>query len=287
MVVGKLPHRLLAHSQDSFLDLTRLLLLTLPSIELHLASSNQSSIPTSRRPLYSPSHTTHHVVAISIPPGDRLHHRGPRARPDRQTLRPDQETQLRLPGTYACPPTYAPRLAALLTCPSKLIDSDPHFKRVLGYARGSDYLAGAAFGACGPALMLWWERISPSEVGKGGFASIMRLSGFVSLSAGFLLMYSRSQNRFYGWTENRREIEMDMREMTDRVKKGVPLYGKSTLTEYMQGIASRQSRYSGVWLHVMPWFNFVNHPHHGVDTAKYYRNAEKELEAESRLGSRS
>jgi hypothetical protein len=37
----------------------------------------------------------------------------------------------------------------------------------------------------------------------------------------------------------------------------------------------------------MPWFNFVNHPHHGVDTAKYYRNAEKELEAEKRLGSRS
>ena len=48
--------------------------------------------------------------------------------------------------------------------------------------------------------MLWWERISPSEVGKGGFASIMRLSGFVSLTAGFLLLYSRSQNRFYGWT---------------------------------------------------------------------------------------
>lgn len=168
-----------------------------------------------------------------------------------------------------------------------LIDSDPHFKRVLGYARPSDYLAGAAFGACGPALMLWWERISPSEVGKGGFASIMRLSGFVSLSAGFLLMYSRSQNRFYGWTENRREIDMDMREMTDRVKQGLPLYGKSTLTEYMQGIASRQSRYSGVWLHIMPWFNFVNHPHHGVDTAKYYRNAERELEAEKRLSSRA
>ena len=158
---------------------------------------------------------------------------------------------------------------------------------MLGYARPSDYLAGAAFGACGPALMLWWERISPSEVGKGGFASIMRLSGFVSLSAGFLLMSSRSQNRFYGWTENRREIDMDMREMTDRVKQGQPLYGKSTLTEYMQGIASRQSRYSGVWLHIMPWFNFVNHPHHGVDTAKYYRNAERELEAERRLSSRS
>lgn len=130
--------------------------------------------------------------------------------------------------------------------------------------------------------MLWLERISPSNVGAGGFASIMRLSGAVSASAGFLLFYSRSQNRFYGWTENRRELEMDMREMTDRVKRGEPLYGKSTMTEYMQGVASRQSRYSGVFLHVMPWFNFVNHAHHGVDTAKYYRNAERELEAERR-----
>ena len=94
------------------------------------------------------------------------------------------------------------------------------------------------------------------------------------------MFYSRSINRFYGFSENRRELEMDMREMTNKVKKGEPLYGKSTLTEYMQGVASRQSRYSGVFLHVMPWFNFVNHNQHGVDTAKYYQNAEKELEAE-------
>lgn len=134
--------------------------------------------------------------------------------------------------------------------------------------------------AFGPSLMLWWERVSPSEVGRGGFAQIMRLSGFISVTAGFMLLYSRSINRFYGFSENRREIEMDMREMTDRVKKGEPLYGKSTLTEYMQGAASRQSRYSGVFLGVMPWFNFVNHNQHGVDTAKYYRNAERELEAE-------
>ncbi|KJX98488.1 nadh-ubiquinone oxidoreductase 21 kda subunit like protein [Zymoseptoria brevis] len=161
-----------------------------------------------------------------------------------------------------------------------LIDSDPHFKRVVGYARGSDYIAATAFAASGPALMYWWERISPSEVGRGGFAQIMRLSGFISVTAGFMLFYSRSINRFYGFSENRREIEMDMREMTDRVKKGEPLYGKSTLTEYMQGAASRQSRYAGTFSHVMPWFNFVNHNQHGVDTAKYYRNAERELEAE-------
>lgn len=52
---------------------------------------------------------------------------------------------------------------------------------------------------------------------------------------------------------------MDMREMVDKVKKGEPLYGKTTLSPYMQGVASRNSRYAGVWFHVMPWFNFVNH----------------------------
>lgn len=65
--------------------------------------------------------------------------------------------------------------------------------------------------------------------------------------------------RFYGVEENKREVEMDMREMVDKVKKNEPLYGKSSLTPYMQGVASRNSRYSGVWLHVIPWFNFVNH----------------------------
>jgi hypothetical protein len=89
--------------------------------------------------------------------------------------------------------------------------------------------------------------------------------------------------RFYGFTENSREVDMDMREMVDRVKKGESLYGESRLTPYMQGVAARQSRYSSMFMAVMPWFNFVNHPQHGVDTAKYYQQAERELEAE-RLG---
>ncbi|PPJ58572.1 hypothetical protein CBER1_06674 [Cercospora berteroae] len=171
-------------------------------------------------------------------------------------------------------------LAKRLNGDYPLIDSDPHFKRVVGYARPSDYASGAALAAAGPALMYWFERISPSEVGRGGFAQIMRLQGAVGVAAGFFYFYSRSVNRFYGFSENRREIEMDMREMTDKVKRGEPLYGQTTLTEYMQGAAARQSRYSGTFLHVMPWFNFVNHNQHGVDTAKYYRNAEWELEQE-------
>ncbi|KAG4436383.1 hypothetical protein IFR05_008139 [Cadophora sp. M221] len=163
-----------------------------------------------------------------------------------------------------------------------LIDSDPHFKRVIGYARKSDYVAGTAMAAGGPGLMLLWERIAPSLVGKGGFAPIMRLSGAIGISAGFLMFYQRSILRFYGFTENSREVAMDMKEMVVKVKKGEPLYGVSSTTPYIQGMASRNSRYSGVWLHVLPWFNFVNHNQHGVDTAKYYQQAERELAAEGK-----
>jgi len=84
-------------------------------------------------------------------------------------------------------------------------------------------------------------------------------------------------------SENEREVDMDMREMVAKVKTGEPLYGDSRLTPSMQGVAARQSRYSALFMAVVPWFNFVNHNQHGVDTAKYYQQAERELEAE-RLG---
>ena len=80
--------------------------------------------------------------------------------------------------------------------------------------------------------------------------------------------------------ENVREQEKDMREMVDRVKKGQKPYGESRLSPYMQGVAARNSRYSALFLWGIPWFNFVNHEQHGVDTAKYYQQAERELEAE-------
>ena len=129
----------------------------------------------------------------------------------------------------------------------------------------------------GPGMMLLWEKIAPSYVRKGGFASVMRLSCTIGAGFGFLYFYTCSirtllilvprqvlrlidgLERFYGIAENKREIEMDMREMVDKVRKNEPLYGTSSLTPYMQGVASRNSRYSGIWLHVIPWFNFVNH----------------------------
>ena len=65
--------------------------------------------------------------------------------------------------------------------------------------------------------------------------------------------------RFYGWTENEREVKLDMREMVDKVKKGEPLYGTTDLTPYMQGVAARNSRFSALMANVVPWANFVNH----------------------------
>ncbi|KAJ3484096.1 hypothetical protein NLG97_g7145 [Lecanicillium saksenae] len=161
-----------------------------------------------------------------------------------------------------------------------LIDNDPHFKRVVGYARKEDYIAGGLAAAFAPAALYTLEKFAPSHVGRGGFAKAMRLAGFVGLTGGFLYFYQRSALRFYGATENSREIEMDMREMVDKVKAGQPLYGESKLSPYLQGVAARQSRYSALFMATVPWFNFVNHDQHGVDTAKYYQQAERELEAE-------
>lgn len=52
---------------------------------------------------------------------------------------------------------------------------------------------------------------------------------------------------------------MDMREMVDKVKAGKPLYGESQMSEHLQGVAARNSRYSATFNHLLPWFNFANH----------------------------
>ncbi|KAF3481012.1 NADH-ubiquinone oxidoreductase subunit [Arthroderma uncinatum] len=155
-----------------------------------------------------------------------------------------------------------------------------HIRRVFGYARTSDYLLGAGVAAVSPLVFGVMDRVQPAASAAINFARCMRLSGAVGLAAGVLTVYQRSSNRFYGLTENAREEEMDMREMVEKVKKGEPLYGVSSLSPYMQGVAARNSRYTSLFIHVIPWFNVVNHNQHGVDTAKYYRQAERELEAE-------
>ena len=102
---------------------------------------------------------------------------------------------------------------------------------------------------------------SPALLGQALDSYISTIVQFVQLP-GLLPSQALANTlavRFYGVEENKREVEMDMREMVDKIKRNEPLYGKSSLTPYMQGVASRNSRYSGIWLHVIPWFNFVNH----------------------------
>lgn len=71
-----------------------------------------------------------------------------------------------------------------------------HFSRVLGYARASDYVHGVTAAAFGPGALLAMEKFSPSHVGKGGFAPVMRLAGAVGLAGGFLYFYQRSARTF-------------------------------------------------------------------------------------------
>lgn len=67
-----------------------------------------------------------------------------------------------------------------------------HFKRVVGYARREDYIAGGLAAAFAPAALYTLEKFAPSHVGRGGFAKAMRLAGFVGLAGGFLYFYQRS-----------------------------------------------------------------------------------------------
>ncbi|KAJ5403980.1 hypothetical protein N7509_003851 [Penicillium cosmopolitanum] len=168
----------------------------------------------------------------------------------------------------------------LTTSEFQVIDTDPHVRRVFGYARNSDYALAGGAAAASPLAFWVMEKMSPTGVGRGGFSPIMRLASAIGLVGGLHILYQRSCNRFYGFAENQREVDMDMREMVNKVKQGEPLYGVSQMSNYLQGVAARNSRYSQLFIHVVPWANFANHDQHGVDTAKYYQQAERELEAE-------
>lgn len=67
-----------------------------------------------------------------------------------------------------------------------------HFRRVVGYARPSDYAFGAVTTAAGPGLLYTLETVAPSFAGKGGFARAMRLCGVIGVAGGFLAFYNRS-----------------------------------------------------------------------------------------------
>jgi len=147
-----------------------------------------------------------------------------------------------------------------------LIDSDPHAGRVIRFMRPADYAAWAGITAGFPGLFYLLERADPVRAPAGKALKLCTGIGFLG---GFLFAYQRSSLRFWGWTENSREVEKDFKELTQRTREGKSLYGESSDPEFVQLAAHRNSQWSQLKFSMVPWFNLVNHPHHGVDPAKY------------------
>ncbi|KAF9113681.1 hypothetical protein BGX27_001044 [Mortierella sp. AM989] len=146
-----------------------------------------------------------------------------------------------------------------------VIDSDPHFTRVVRYMRGSDVAAWGGLTVGGPAVLLALERIRPAAGPKGinlalGIATAMGFMG------GFLFSYQKSSLRFWGWDENARELAKNREEMSARAAAGLPAYGEPTMDEAAQASSARNSKYSALKFSAIPWFNTTNHKYHLSDT---------------------
>ncbi|TFK39941.1 NADH-ubiquinone oxidoreductase complex I, 21 kDa subunit-domain-containing protein [Crucibulum laeve] len=154
----------------------------------------------------------------------------------------------------------------VIETPFPLIDADPHASRVVRYFRPSDYAFWAGATAGFPSALYLWEMADPTRL---RLKTSLKLGGVLGFVGGFLFAYQRSSTRFWGWSENKREEEMDLEELTQRAREGKPLYGESNQPEWVQGAASRNSMFSQLKFSTFPMFNMVNHAHHGTDPAKY------------------
>ncbi|KAJ7576934.1 NADH-ubiquinone oxidoreductase complex I, 21 kDa subunit-domain-containing protein [Mycena floridula] len=173
----------------------------------------------------------------------------------------------------------------VLTTSFPLIDVDPHASRVVRYMRPSDvgWWAGSTVGF--PAAYLAWHIADPSAGIATAMRPALRVCGILGFAGGFLLAYQRSSLRFMGWSENAREYQKDLEELSQRAREGKTLYGESVQPEWIQGAAYRNSVFSQLKFAAFPNFNLVNHPHHGTDPAKYgvkpKENKEQNPEQES------
>ncbi|KAJ3847853.1 NADH-ubiquinone oxidoreductase complex I, 21 kDa subunit-domain-containing protein [Lentinula lateritia] len=156
-----------------------------------------------------------------------------------------------------------------LTTPYPVIDIDPHFTRVVRYFRPTDYATWGATTLGVPAALLAWGECPLRAIVTRRMATGLRVAAFLGACGGFLLAYQISSMRFLGWTENTREAQLDLLELSHRAREGKPLYGESHQSPWVQGAAHRNSVFSMLKFSAFPMFNFVNHPHHGVDTSKY------------------
>ncbi|KAG8220880.1 NADH-ubiquinone oxidoreductase complex I, 21 kDa subunit-domain-containing protein, partial [Butyriboletus roseoflavus] len=152
--------------------------------------------------------------------------------------------------------------------PYPLIDADPHFSRVVRYFRPSDYATWATATSAFPAALYLWNMADPLPPNIR-LRTTLRLGGLMGFIGGFLFAYQNSSLRFWGWTENKREEELDLAELRQRVAEGKPLHSESSQPQWIQDVAYRNSVWSQLKFQAFPVFNFVNHQHHGTDPAKY------------------
>ncbi|GMM29530.1 hypothetical protein DAMA08_022750 [Martiniozyma asiatica (nom. inval.)] len=160
----------------------------------------------------------------------------------------------------------------------EVIDQDPIFSKVVSYFRVSDYGIWAAATAAGPLSLVLLEKFEPASGRKFKMPAPMflRAGGLIGFTAGFFLAYNESTKRFWGQSENKKEVEKDRYETKKLLSQGKNPWGESSLTPYLQDVSARYSKNSQLLLGFIPWFNFVSHPYHGVDLNKYYEVREGE-----------
>ncbi|KAM0786524.1 hypothetical protein ACM66B_001982 [Microbotryomycetes sp. NB124-2] len=156
-----------------------------------------------------------------------------------------------------------------LNQPYPVVDADPHAARVVRYMRPSDYALWAAGTAAAPGALYFLQMADPAPLPRAGLRPSLKFATWIGFCGGFLLAYQSTSLRLWGWRENDVEVKRDQAELSALAKDGKPLYGGTDLPPYIQGVAHRNSLWSQLKFGALPWFNLVNHPHHGVDTSKY------------------
>ncbi|KAI9142286.1 NADH-ubiquinone oxidoreductase complex I, 21 kDa subunit-domain-containing protein [Paraphysoderma sedebokerense] len=136
-----------------------------------------------------------------------------------------------------------------------IIDTDPHFNKIIRYMRPSDYGVMLAGTAAFPLGYYWLDMQKP----LGKLPAALKITGFLGFCGGFLMAYQRSSYRFWGWTENSREINLDKQERDEALALGKSHYKQSTLEPYLQSVAARHSRFMSLKFSIFPWFNVVHH----------------------------
>ena len=97
---------------------------------------------------------------------------------------------------------------------------------------------------CRSFRLCWWifTRVPEVELCVYSISDPPRL-GFLNFSL-LPILSSLFLVRFWGWTENEREAALDLAELRDRAKKGLPLYGESDQPEWVQQAAYSNSAWS-------------------------------------------